>query len=138
LKISTCMKILYQTTYDMFASYMNYTVTVVKARVQIGPLCHTSSTQSRTFGESIFPTYEVFIHMYWHYIPIKVAIVFLDTTEIKDRICMVKTRNNPHPQHTHTHTDSSQSIPQSHLIIRCYTTKSAGKAFSYRQLKYTV
>ena len=66
-KTSTCMKILYQTKYNMFAFYTNYTVTVEKARVQIGPLCHTSSTQSRTFGESIFPTFEVLVRMYWHY-----------------------------------------------------------------------
>jgi len=65
---------------------MNYTVTAEKARVQIKLVCHNSSTQSRTFGESIFPTSEVHVHIYWHYIPIKVAMVFLDTRIEQNRI----------------------------------------------------
>jgi len=67
-----------------------------------GLLCHTSSTQSRTFGENIFPIFEVLVHIYWH-MPIKVAMVFLNTTEIKDSTSTVKTTHTHTCTHAHAH-----------------------------------
>lgn len=76
-------------------------------------LCHTSSIQSRIFGENIFPAFEVLVHMYWH-IPIIVAMVFLNTIEIKDGTSMVKTTHAP--ARTHTHARGRARFPVHHSL----------------------
>jgi hypothetical protein len=91
-----------------------------------GLLCHTSSTQSRTFGENIFPIFEVLVHIYWH-MPIKVAMVFLNTTEIKDSTSTVQT--------TYTHT-CARARAHTHTQFPVHHSQSPHYQILHKQISW--